>query len=308
MIDFDILLADVFHVRRDGIVARFVATDGGITRVFPRRYSLHVLSRSQRLWHGDAARGALPECLPVESYCCIFRLSSSGCFSHLLPLGYSPEHRRIRHSRLNRPQLARPVQRSGSNSQIHQTNVADVLRCYSCLFCICGSAWSEYNIPTDECIVCLTIKQEVQPVIAISGCRPHRISAALGVTRILMTQVLAIDSNLNCSHRSNIFALCWMPMWVHILYYVTVLFFPVPGKSGRRTLRRMSPASTRGPWTTTCIFSLLRLSTVRTETCERPLAFCVREHLRCGLAPSRPCFCALDLIPGLLAKITLSGL
>lgn len=35
----------VFHVLRDGIVARFVATDGGITRVYPRRYSpLFLLS------------------------------------------------------------------------------------------------------------------------------------------------------------------------------------------------------------------------------------------------------------------------
>uniref|UniRef100_A0A8C9XZA3 Calcium voltage-gated channel auxiliary subunit alpha2delta 1 n=1 Tax=Sander lucioperca TaxID=283035 RepID=A0A8C9XZA3_SANLU len=32
-----------FHVLRDGIVARFVATDGGITRVYPRRYSLPSL-------------------------------------------------------------------------------------------------------------------------------------------------------------------------------------------------------------------------------------------------------------------------
>lgn len=38
MIDFDVLYAVVFHVLRDGIVARFVATDGGITRVYPRRY------------------------------------------------------------------------------------------------------------------------------------------------------------------------------------------------------------------------------------------------------------------------------
>lgn len=34
---FDLLL--LFHILRDGIVARFVATDGGITRVYPRRYS-----------------------------------------------------------------------------------------------------------------------------------------------------------------------------------------------------------------------------------------------------------------------------
>lgn len=39
VIDFDVWSAVVFHVLRDGIVARFVATDGGITRVYPRRYS-----------------------------------------------------------------------------------------------------------------------------------------------------------------------------------------------------------------------------------------------------------------------------
>lgn len=38
-IDFDVWSAVVFHVLSDGIVARFVATDGGITRVYPRRYS-----------------------------------------------------------------------------------------------------------------------------------------------------------------------------------------------------------------------------------------------------------------------------
>lgn len=39
MIDFDQLLYSCCFFLRDGIVARFVATDGGITRVHPRRYS-----------------------------------------------------------------------------------------------------------------------------------------------------------------------------------------------------------------------------------------------------------------------------
>lgn len=38
-LDFDVWQAVVFHPLRDGIVARFVATDGGVTRVYPRRYS-----------------------------------------------------------------------------------------------------------------------------------------------------------------------------------------------------------------------------------------------------------------------------
>lgn len=38
-LDFDVWQSVVFHPLRDGIVARFVATDGGVTRVYPRRYS-----------------------------------------------------------------------------------------------------------------------------------------------------------------------------------------------------------------------------------------------------------------------------
>lgn len=39
VIYFDVHLACVFSIFRDGVVARFVATDGGITRVYPGRYS-----------------------------------------------------------------------------------------------------------------------------------------------------------------------------------------------------------------------------------------------------------------------------
>ncbi len=87
--------------------------------------------------------------------------------------------------------------------------------------------------------------------------------------------------------------------------------FSVLGKSGVRILRHMSPASTKGPWTMKFIFSQLHLSTVSllkgSNMC-MCAHFSVRECLQCGLALSPSCSLPLDIIPTLLAKITLSGL
>lgn len=82
--------------------------------------------------------------------------------------------------------------------------------------------------------------------------------------------------------------------------------FSVLGKSGLRILRHTSPASTKGPWTMKFIFSQLHLSTV---SFLKGLNMCMCAHtsvcgaLQCGLS----LFCFLDVIPTLLAKITLSA-
>lgn len=49
----------VFHVLRDGIVARFVATDGGITRVYPKRYSPLCLPSSSSSVSSGAVKSLL---------------------------------------------------------------------------------------------------------------------------------------------------------------------------------------------------------------------------------------------------------
>lgn len=87
--------------------------------------------------------------------------------------------------------------------------------------------------------------------------------------------------------------------------------FSVLGKSGLKILRHTSPASTKGPWTMKFIFSQLHLSTVSVlkglNMC-MCVHFSVRDDLHCGLAMSLSCSLPLDVIPTLLAKITLSGL
>lgn len=83
--------------------------------------------------------------------------------------------------------------------------------------------------------------------------------------------------------------------------------FSVLGKSGLRILRHTSPASTKGPWTMKFIFSQLHISTVSLLS-GWDMCMSVYEDLQCGLALSLSCSLPLDIIPILLAKITLSGL
>lgn len=87
------LIAVVFHVLREGIVARFVATDGGITRVYPRRYCFYPPSTS---FTSSISAGVVKQhgmlcpnigwckCVQWKQIQTVLLLSSAhfGCFTH----------------------------------------------------------------------------------------------------------------------------------------------------------------------------------------------------------------------------------